>query len=239
VVLFQIVILLFFGQKEIPISVVVIAMIYTFLLTLFWQPVTLLILNKSWILLFDLAISALFIGFTGGDWLSPFYLYGFGALIVAAFFYRYRGGLLAAVVFSFFYLFSLLLNGRTFSVVAKEGNLDSLISNFIAFFLTAIYFGYPAYLLDRLARCQEEATVVGEYLEDLQRQLGLAFELSPLTKREVEILKLLAKGKTNQEISSYLGISEETVKTHLQKIYKKLNVSSRTEAVLCFADFQQ
>jgi DNA-binding NarL/FixJ family response regulator len=132
-----------------------------------------------------------------------------------------------------------LLNGRTFSVVADEGNLDSLISNFIAFFLTAIYFGYPAYLLDRLARCQKEATVVREYLEGLQRELGLAFELSPLTKREIEILKLLAKGKTNQEIGAYLNISEETVKSHLQKIYRKLNVSSRTEAVLCFADFQQ
>jgi DNA-binding CsgD family transcriptional regulator len=239
VVLFQIVILLFFGQKEIPISVVIIAMVYTSLLTLFWQPVTLLILNKGWLLLFDLGISVLFIGFTGGDWLSPFYLYGFGALIVAAFFYRYRGGLLAATVFSFFYILSLLFNERTFSVVANEGNLDSLISNFVAFFLTAIYFGYPAYLLDRLVRCQKEAIVVREYLEGLQRELELAFELSPLTKREVEILKLLAKGKTNQEISAYLNISEETVKSHLQKIYRKLNVSSRTEAVLCFADFQQ
>ncbi len=53
----------------------------------------------------------------------------------------------------------------------------------------------------------------------------------PLTQREVEVLKLLAEGKSNKEIGSALFISETTVKTHLRNIFGKLNVLSRTEAI--------
>ncbi len=52
----------------------------------------------------------------------------------------------------------------------------------------------------------------------------------PMTKRETEILKLIAAGLTNREIAAHLIISPETVKKHAGNIYGKLNVSSRTEA---------
>jgi LuxR family maltose regulon positive regulatory protein len=53
----------------------------------------------------------------------------------------------------------------------------------------------------------------------------------PLTRRQQEILELLAAGLTNQEIADKLVISPETVKKHTGTIYEKLSVSSRTEAV--------
>lgn len=53
-----------------------------------------------------------------------------------------------------------------------------------------------------------------------------------LTNREKDLLQLVAKGFTNMEISKSLYLSEMTVKTHLKNIFKKLNVSNRTEAVL-------
>jgi LuxR family maltose regulon positive regulatory protein len=53
----------------------------------------------------------------------------------------------------------------------------------------------------------------------------------PLTDRELEILQLLAKHQTNAEISQSLVISANTVKTHLQHIYEKLNVHNRRAAV--------
>jgi DNA-binding NarL/FixJ family response regulator len=53
-----------------------------------------------------------------------------------------------------------------------------------------------------------------------------------LTPREEEILGLLARGFVTKEIASELGISYFTVQTHLKKIYEKLHVRSRTEAVL-------
>jgi len=53
-----------------------------------------------------------------------------------------------------------------------------------------------------------------------------------LTPREEEILGLLSRGFVTKEIASELGISYFTVQTHLKKIYEKLHVRSRTEAVL-------
>jgi DNA-binding NarL/FixJ family response regulator len=51
-----------------------------------------------------------------------------------------------------------------------------------------------------------------------------------LTAREVQVLSLVATGRTNREISSSLVISEHTVARHLQNIFRKLGVSSRTAA---------
>jgi two-component system NarL family response regulator len=53
-----------------------------------------------------------------------------------------------------------------------------------------------------------------------------------LTDRERQILKLLAEGQANKEISAITGISESTVKTHVASIIEKLGVKSRTEAAL-------
>ncbi len=52
-----------------------------------------------------------------------------------------------------------------------------------------------------------------------------------LTPREKEILTLLAKGLPNSELAEVLGLSIHTIKSHLENIYRKLNVTNRTEAV--------
>jgi len=52
-----------------------------------------------------------------------------------------------------------------------------------------------------------------------------------LTPRETEILNLIAKGLSNREAAETLGLSRATVRTHLEHIYAKLEVSNRTEAV--------
>ena len=57
-------------------------------------------------------------------------------------------------------------------------------------------------------------------------------EAETLTPREQEILDLLAKGDSTREIAEKLGISFETVRAHLRKIYEKLHVNSRSEALL-------
>jgi DNA-binding NarL/FixJ family response regulator len=52
-----------------------------------------------------------------------------------------------------------------------------------------------------------------------------------LSRRETEVLALVAKGRTNAEIGRELFISETTVKTHLIRVFGKLGVSDRTAAV--------
>lgn len=55
---------------------------------------------------------------------------------------------------------------------------------------------------------------------------------SPLSSREIEILSLIAEGKSNKEVAESLSISVNTVKVHVSNIYQKIEISSRTEATL-------
>ncbi len=55
--------------------------------------------------------------------------------------------------------------------------------------------------------------------------------LRPLSDREQEILQLIAKGVSNNEAAKLLGLSKATIRTHLEHIYQKLEVSNRVEAV--------
>lgn len=59
-----------------------------------------------------------------------------------------------------------------------------------------------------------------------------ALDVENLTKREQEVLELLAKGFLYKEISDHLGIGLPTVKSHLKQIYEKLHVQTRTEAAI-------
>ncbi|HSL00220.1 MAG TPA: response regulator transcription factor [Rubrobacteraceae bacterium] len=53
-----------------------------------------------------------------------------------------------------------------------------------------------------------------------------------LTDRELEVIRLLARGESNKEIARSLGISEKTVRNHASNIYKKLHIFDRTQAVI-------
>ncbi len=67
------------------------------------------------------------------------------------------------------------------------------------------------------------------YFKDIPDRAAAA---NPLTEREVEVVECAARGWTNKQIGTNLGISDRTVQVHLQAIYTKLNVTSRSEAVL-------
>ena len=64
--------------------------------------------------------------------------------------------------------------------------------------------------------------------ETLQSQIP---GLPPLTSREMEVLTMVLQGASNKEIADRNSISERTVKTHLYRVYRKLNVKSRTKAI--------
>jgi DNA-binding NarL/FixJ family response regulator len=57
-------------------------------------------------------------------------------------------------------------------------------------------------------------------------------ELAELTARELEVLKLLARGRTNAAIANELYLSEGTVKTHVARVLRKLDLHDRTQAVV-------
>jgi NarL family two-component system response regulator LiaR len=53
-----------------------------------------------------------------------------------------------------------------------------------------------------------------------------------LTEREMEVLRLIARGRANKEIARELGVAEKTAKTHVSNILQKLNLADRTQAAL-------
>jgi DNA-binding CsgD family transcriptional regulator len=57
------------------------------------------------------------------------------------------------------------------------------------------------------------------------------FNMLRLTERELEVVDWIKAGKTNQEIAAILEISLNTVKSHIKRIFQKLNVSKRAQAV--------
>jgi DNA-binding NarL/FixJ family response regulator len=77
---------------------------------------------------------------------------------------------------------------------------------------------------------------VVEYFQDMKQEPATpqrrGCELDALTKREEEVLALLAKGYAYKEIAGQMSISFETARSHARSIYEKLHVHCRTEAIL-------
>lgn len=66
----------------------------------------------------------------------------------------------------------------------------------------------------------------------IKAKLGERMGSQELSDRELEVLRLIAKGRSNQQISTVLNIAESTVRFHINNIFDKLNVSDRTQAVI-------
>jgi DNA-binding NarL/FixJ family response regulator len=76
-----------------------------------------------------------------------------------------------------------------------------------------------------------QAEVTKPLLRRLALDGKLDAERSNLTLHEIQILELLSEGKSNNKIAALLSISDETVKTHLKRLYDKLGAADRTQAV--------
>ena len=80
-------------------------------------------------------------------------------------------------------------------------------------------------------RAAQENLPPGRNLTEPEVRSVAALLVEPLSQRELEVLHLMAMGKTNQEIAKQLFISRGTVKAHAASIYRKLDVNNRTAAV--------
>ena len=95
----------------------------------------------------------------------------------------------------------------------------------------------PAKLLEAIQEMQGggapmSSNIARIVVQHFQDRFAPAAKTDPLSPREREVLDLLAKGHRYKEIAEQLGISFDTVRAHLRNIYDKLQVRSRTEAVV-------
>jgi DNA-binding NarL/FixJ family response regulator len=111
-----------------------------------------------------------------------------------------------------------LIDGGLAGYVVKEEAPEMLVSA-----VRAVANGEKGWISRRIM----DSMTIRKYEKDNFSRLGL-------TKREYEVLKIIAHGKTNQEIALTLGISEKTVERHIQGVYSKLGVVSRVEAAVTY-----
>ena len=102
-------------------------------------------------------------------------------------------------------------------------------------FISVIFTALGIWLALKLSKPKIETIVVEKEVyvtrnENFVLDTSLVSQLE-LSKRELEILSLLAQGYSNQEIAAKLFVSLSTVKTHIQNLFEKLDVKRRTQAV--------
>lgn len=74
--------------------------------------------------------------------------------------------------------------------------------------------------------------IARQLMRDIQGKPGPSQTEGALTEREIEILQMVAQGRTNQQIADELFLSERTVRTHITNILAKLRLGNRTQAAL-------
>lgn len=87
-------------------------------------------------------------------------------------------------------------------------------------------------LLARVEAVLRRSKWQAETSKKTEKKINKDVNIDALTPKEKEVLSLVAKGASNQEIADKLCVQDVTVKTHLNSIFKKLKVSNRTQAVL-------
>lgn len=121
------------------------------------------------------------------------------------------------------YVFALLESGAN-GYLLKTAEIEEVVKA-----IRAVHAGQPA--LDPLVTQKVVSQFMnGKSLPDVMAQVG--DEMDGLTNRELEVLRMVAQGLTNKEVAQQLYISDRTVQAHLSSIFSKLQVSSRTEAVM-------
>jgi two-component system response regulator DegU len=134
------------------------------------------------------------------------------------------------------YVFETLRKGAS-GYLLKDMEAESLI-NAIRSVVAGYAYIHPKVtgkLINQLRRMTylDEVGVVGP--GQGVKEAGMKYvhnDNSPLTKREAEVLRLMAEGKSNKLIGEFLFISEKTVKNHVSSILQKMEVDDRTQAVI-------
>ena len=113
-------------------------------------------------------------------------------------------------------VFPAIKNGAL-GYILKDSEPDKLIEA-----IQQVYLGEPSL----------DPSVARKVLNEISRPTNLPASPDPLTEREIDVLRLVARGFSNQEIANDLTIAEVTVRTHVSHLLSKLHLANRVQAAL-------
>jgi len=125
---------------------------------------------------------------------------------------------------------ALILSSIAISIRGKNGEIKLVLHNYpvlitllvtVSLFLVAIYFQINKKKISILSNQIKEQS---KFKDD-----GIDALIGGLTERQMEVYGLIISGKTNKEIMTELFIEQSTLKSHINQIYGKLNIKSRSE----------
>lgn len=173
------------------------AVVTNLLINLFAAPLNRLLQARPLLLSLDLLLVSLLLALSGAE-RSPYYLYALSPLIAAAFFFRWRGALVATTLFAPLYLGAVLLFWQWSGVA-----IDWLAvwTNLIGFYLISAAFGYAATLLARLRATGRDLAV----LHDVTAELHVAADVAEVQEKVLETVTTALGFRR-----AVLGLVEET-----------------------------
>ena len=125
---------------------------------------------------------------------------------------------------------ALLLSSVAISIKGSDGQINLVLHNYpvliflmvvVSSLMVVIYFQINSRRISRLSnQIKEKSKIKSEGTDAL---------LNELSERQKEVYDLIISGKTNKEIMTELFIEQSTLKSHINQIYKKLNIKSRSE----------
>lgn len=125
---------------------------------------------------------------------------------------------------------ALMLSSIAISIRGSDGKINLVLHNYpaliflmvvVSSFLVAIYFQINSRRISSLSnQIREQSEIESEGTDAL---------LNELSERQKEVYDLIISGKTNKEIMAELFIEQSTLKSHINQIYKKLNINNRRE----------
>lgn len=142
------------------------------------------------------------------------------------FFYKYRSLILYGILLA---VLLLLLRWLEWHFIIVDNSVE-LYAGGVAVLFTAL----GMWLYSKLSKTKTETLIIEKKIvvkaEDFVPDTE-AISNAGLSKRELEVLQLMAEGLSNQDIAERMFVSLNTIKTHSSKVFEKLDVQRRTQAV--------
>ncbi|HEY3374268.1 MAG TPA: helix-turn-helix transcriptional regulator [Candidatus Aquicultor sp.] len=214
------------GYLSLPLFAAV--MVYTVLIIAFRTQVVRLLLKYPLLMLVDVALMMV-LELSSGAYKNPYSLYTFSPLLIGGYLFRYSGAFIIGSIQNILITIADWMLG--YSPLQFEIRGQSIMIYIFTYYVTAYGMAYLSELTSDLEAVNKtKANVQADWIET-RKLLEASLQKFNLSQRESQVLMLLFDGLTYEQIASELDVTNNTIKTYVKRVYEKLQVSTKQEAL--------